>query len=90
MASIIDDIRDYIRAAVTDSSGDYEVDEYVLERREPDQNPRVTSYDELVSSSDVETDADLPPGTYALREIKSSGMAGDVVWQAELAPKTEP
>lgn len=85
MASIIDRVRDYLR-----SDDEYEVDEYVLERRTPDANPRVRVFDTPVTPGDVRTEVrrsgeELPSGTYLLQEIKHSGMAGDVVWTEELS-----
>ena len=63
---------------------DYEVDEYVLTRREPDPENRIFEYDSPVDSETIEAEESLPPGTYILQEIKPSGMAGDVVWEEEL------
>lgn len=81
MASFIDSLR----ALVTgEEEKDYEVKEYVLERREPDPEPRVTTYDEVVTPDDVVADGKLPSGKYLLQEIKTSGMAGDVVWEEDL------
>lgn len=82
MASIVQTLREYLGGDGGDD--DYEVDEYVLERREPDPEHRVRSYDERVSPREVASDADLPGGVYLLQEIKASGMAGDVVWTEEL------
>lgn len=86
MASIVDTIRDFLRTDRPDD--DYEVDEYVLERKEPDSEHRVRSYDEPVSPEEVAADDDLPDGVYLLQEIKASGMAGDVVWTEELSTGT--
>lgn len=79
--SLIDTIRGFLDEGEPE---EYEVAEYVLERREPDPNPRVTTYDEYVDPADVEAEGDRPSGKYLLQEIKESGMAGDVVWEEEL------
>lgn len=81
MAGILDTIRDYL---AEDRDDDYEVDEYVLERREPDPESRVATYDEHVSPEEVEAQGGLPSGEYLLQEVKASGMAGDVVWEEDL------
>jgi hypothetical protein len=83
MASIIDRLRSYLESELS-SDDDYEVDEYVLERREPDPEARVRTYDEPVSAQPITTEEELPSGTYLLQEIKPSGMAGEVVWTEEL------
>lgn len=89
MASLIDRLREYVSSEVTDREEEYEVDEYVLERVEPDPNPRIRTYDapvepDEVASGDAQSDDALPSGTYQLQEIKTSGMAGDVLWKVEL------
>lgn len=84
MASIIDTLREYVRSGVTASEEEYEVDEYVLERRDPDPEPRVRTYADPVTAQDVVDRERLPSGVYLLQEIKASGMAGDVVWREEL------
>ena len=81
MAGILDTLRSYLEDG---RSGDYEVDEYVLERREPDPEPRVATYDDHVSPEDVEAEGGLPSGTYLLQEVKTSGMAGEVMWEDDL------
>lgn len=85
MTSLLDKLADLFGS---DDEG-YEVEEYVLERREPDPNPRVKTYDERVSPSDVEDDDGLPSGTYLLQEIKTTGTAGEVVWEEELTFRGE-
>lgn len=87
MASIVETIREYLGGDGGDD--DYEVEEYVLERREPDTEHRVRAYDERVSPEEVAADGDLPSGVYLLQEVKTSGMAGDVVWTEELATDSE-
>lgn len=79
-ASLLDKLADMLGSG----EEEYEVDEYVLERREPDPNPRVKTYDELVSPDDVEDDGGLQSGIYLLQEIKTTGTAGEVVWEEEL------
>lgn len=66
---------------------DYEVEEYVLSRREPNPENRIKVYDSPTDSEAVEADESLPPGIYILQEIKSNGMAGEVVWEEELDPQ---
>jgi len=83
MASIIDRVRSYVRSELS-SDEDYAVDEYVLERREPDPESRVRTYDQPVSAQEVRTGEDLPSGTYLLQEIKTSGMAGDIRWTEDI------
>lgn len=82
MRSLVETLRAYFGLGREE---DYEVAEYVLERREPDPNPRVATYDEPVEPEGVESEGDLPSGEYLLQEVKASGMAGDVVWRTELA-----
>lgn len=89
MVSIIDRLRRYVSSEMS-SEEELAVDEYVLERRDPDPNPRVRTYDDQVSPEEVASDADLPEGTYQLQEIKENGMAGDVVWAEEIVPANEP
>lgn len=84
MPSIIDRLRSYVRSGLS-SDEDYAVAEYVLERREPDPEARVRTYDTPVSAQDVRTEDDLPPGTYLLQEIKPNGMAGDILWTEDLS-----
>lgn len=81
MAGMLDKLRSYLDTGTND---EYEVAEYVLERREPDPEPRAETFDDPVTPDDVTAEADLPSGEYLLQEIKASGMAGDVVWEAEL------
>lgn len=63
---------------------DYEVQEYVLSRREPEPENRLLVFDEPVSPSEARAEADLEPGVYLLQEIKTSGLAGEVVWEETL------
>ncbi len=63
---------------------DYEVKEYVLERRRPDPNPRVATYDESMTPAEVMSHDNLQAGEYVLQEIKETGTAGDVIWKEEL------
>lgn len=84
--SLMDTIRAFLEEGEPE---DYEVAEYVLERRDPDPNPRVTTYDEPVEPEEVEEEDDLPSGEYLLQEVKESGMAGDVVWHEELTFEEE-
>lgn len=85
MASIIDRLREYVRSEVRASEEEQAIDEYVLERRDPDPNPRVRTYDHPISPDEVASESELQPGTYLLQEIKESGMAGDVVWTEEFS-----
>lgn len=85
MASIVETLREYLGGG----EDDYEVAEYVLERREPDPEHRVRSYDEQVSPEEVASDPELGSGVYLLQEIKASGMAGEVVWTEELSTDSE-
>ena len=68
----------------SDVEEDYEVAEYVLERREPDPNPRVRTYDDRVSPEEVETAGGFPTGEYLLQELKDNGMVGETVWHETL------
>lgn len=90
MPSIIGRLREYVRSEVGASDEEQAIDEYVLERRDPDPNPRVRTYDHPITPDDVVTDSELQPGTYLLQEIKESGMAGDVVWTEEIRPENAP
>ncbi|MFB6161470.1 MAG: hypothetical protein ABEJ61_09895 [Haloferacaceae archaeon] len=83
MAGILSQLRELVTSDPVDEG--YEVDVYVLERRTPDPEPRVASYDEPVTPVQVRERDELPPGTYLLQEVKSSGMAGEVVWEEELS-----
>jgi hypothetical protein len=82
MAPIVDTLRSMF--GVDDSDDDYEVAEYVLERRVPDPNPRVTDYNEALTPGEVIEHEDLPDGEYILQELKSTGSAGEIVWREEL------
>jgi len=73
MAPIVDTLRSMF--GVDDSDDDYEVAEYVLERRVPDPNPRVTDYNEALTPGEVIEHEDLPDGEYILQELKSTGSA---------------
>lgn len=73
-----------VKEWVSSSDDDYEVEEYVLSRREPDPENRIRVYDSPTDGDAVESDESLPPGTYILQEVKPSGMAGDVVWEEEI------
>lgn len=83
MASILETIRSWVE---TDRTGtdDYEVDGYVLERRHPDPNTRVATYEEELSPEEVSGREDLQDGEYLLQELKPTGSVGEVVWEAEL------
>ena len=83
MAPILDTLRSLI--GTDDGTKDYEVQGYVLERRVPDPNPRVTSYDEALSPEEVTQREDLPDGEYVLQELKTTGSAGEIIWREELA-----
>lgn len=83
MAGIISQIRDVLTSDPVEE--EYEVDEYVLERRYPDPEPRVASYDVPMTPTQIQDEGELPTGTYLLQEIKPSGMAGDVMWEEELS-----
>lgn len=78
---VIEFLKEWIQPSVTE---DYEVEEYVLSRRNPDPENRIAVYDEPKSPDDIGEDRSLSPGTYILQEIKTNGMAGDVVWETTL------
>lgn len=77
----------FLREWLTSTDEDYEVEEYVLSRRNPDPENRIRVYDSPMASEEVEADESLPAGTYILQEVKPSGMAGDVVWEEEIEPR---
>ena len=84
MASgVIQTIKEWIGSP----ADEYEVEEYVLSRREPDPENRIREYDSPIDSETIEAEESLPAGTYILQEVKPSGMAGDVVWEKELDPR---
>ena len=64
---------------------DYEVAGYVLERRDPDPNPRVTTFDDPLSPEEVEARGGHPTGEYLLQELKENGMVGETVWHEDLS-----
>lgn len=84
MASILEAIRSWI-GTDPDEMVDYEVEAYVLERRVPDPNPRVVTYDDVLSPEEVREREELQDGEYLLQELKSTGTVGAVVWEAELS-----
>lgn len=79
MASILETIRSWI-----ESDEEYEVEGYVLERRTPDPNPRVATYETAPSPEEVRQREDLQDGEYLLQELKTTGTVGEVVWEEEL------
>lgn len=81
--SLIDKLQSYLA-----SDEEYEVDGYVLERREPDPDPRVREFDDPVSPEDLPAE-DLQAGTYLLQELKANGLVGETVWEADLPAGTE-
>lgn len=83
MVLILDTIRSWFQTERGELE-EYEVLEYVLERRHPDPNPRVTTFDDPVEPEDVMAQESLPSGSYVLQEIKETGTAGEVVWEADL------
>lgn len=76
-----------IRQWLSSTNDEYEVEEYVLSRRNPDPENRIEVYDSPTDSDEIEADESLPAGTYILQEVKPSGMAGDVVWEEELGSR---
>lgn len=84
MARIVERIRSWLQ---TERGGpeDYTVDAYVLERRSPDPNPRVKTFDDIHSPDEVRTEEDLQDGEYLLLELKSTGTVGEVIWEEEIA-----
>lgn len=80
MGGLLDRLAEWARP----SEDSYEVDEYVLARVEPDPENRLEVFDDPVEPAAVEADAELSPGVYLLQEVKTSGMAGEVVWEEEL------
>lgn len=80
MAGLLDRLSEWARQP----EESYEVDEYVLSRVEPDPENRLRVYDDPVDPDDVAADVELSPGVYLLQEIKTSGMAGEVLWEEEL------
>lgn len=68
---------------------DADVDYYVLERVEPEPDPRIEEFDEIVSPEEVQALDEFSKGRqisglYILQEILETGSAGDVEWEAEL------
>lgn len=86
-SSMVGDVISSIEEWMASTEDDYEVEEYVLTRREPDPENRVRVYDSPADSDEVEANGSLPPGTYILQEVKPSGMAGQVVWEEEIDPR---
>jgi hypothetical protein len=82
-SSLIDRLVSWITSEVGEE--DYEVAGYVLERRDPEPNPRVATYDELVDPEEVTAEDGLPSGEYLLQELKDNGMVGETVWHEDLA-----
>lgn len=83
MVLILDTIRSWLDTDRGEIE-EYDVKEYVLERRHPDPNPRVTTFDEELAPEDIMNQESLPSGTYVFQEIKDTGTAGEVLWEAEL------
>lgn len=81
--SLIDRLVAWVTSDVEEA--DYEVAGYVLERRDPDPNPRVRTYDERVAPEDISSENGLPSGEYLLQELKDNGMVGETVWHEDLA-----
>lgn len=80
--SLIDRLVAWVTSDVEEEN--YEVAGYVLERREPNPNPRVTTYDERVSPEDITAENSLLSGEYLLQELKDNGMVGETVWHEDL------
>lgn len=80
--SLIDRLVAWVTSDVEEE--DYEVAGYVLERRDPDPNPRVTTYDERVTPEDLTAENGPPSGEYLLQELKDNGMVGETVWHESL------
>lgn len=80
--SLIDRLTGWLKSGVEEE--EYEVSGYVLERRDPEPNPRVTTYDERVSPEEIEAQGGYPTGEYLLQELKANGMVGETVWREEL------
>ncbi|MEF8791492.1 MAG: hypothetical protein V5A61_15305 [Haloarculaceae archaeon] len=80
--SLIDRLTDWLKSEVGEE--EYEVVGYVLERRDPDPNPRVTTYEDRVSHEEIEAEGGYPTGEYLLQELKANGMVGETVWHEEL------
>lgn len=83
MASIMDTLRSWLSTDRGELE-DYDVEEYVLERRRPKPNPRVRSYNDILSPEEVIQHEDLQDGEYLLQELKTTGTVGEVVWEEEL------
>ncbi len=81
-SSLIDRLVSWITSEV--EVEDYDVAGYVLERRDPDPNPRVATYDELVDPEEVTAEDGLQSGEYLLQELKDNGMVGETVWHEDL------
>lgn len=77
---VIESIKDWLQPP----DDEYAVQEYVLSRSEPDPENRIRIYDSPTDPGEVQADESLPAGTYILQEVKSSGMAGDIVWEEEI------
>lgn len=84
MAQIVERIRSWLQVE-RGGPDDYTVEAYVLERRTPDPNPRVKTYDDITSPEEVRTQEDLQDGDYLLLELKSTGTVGEVIWEEEIA-----
>lgn len=82
-SSLIDRLVGWVTSDIEE--GDYEVTGYVLERRAPDPNPRVTTFDGRVSPGEVEEQGGYPSGEYPLQELKDNGMVGETVWHEDLS-----
>ena len=82
---LLDSIMDFFSEPEVEA----DIDHYVLERSEPEPDPRVEEFDEAVSPEEVaEMDefskGQTISGEYILQEILSTGSAGEVIWEAEL------
>lgn len=82
---LLDSIMDFFSEPEIDA----EVDYYVLERVEPEPDPRIEEFDGEVSPEEVAALEEFSKGrkisgTYLLQEILETGSAGDVVWEEEL------
>lgn len=87
MANLLDRFLSWL---TTERGGpnEYTVEAYILERRDPDPNPRVTTYDEILSPETVEQQEEFQDGEYLLLELKTTGTVGDVIWEEELSFST--
>jgi hypothetical protein len=80
---------DQIMGFFSEPEVEADVDHYVLERSEPEPDPRVEEFDEEVSPEEVQEMEEFSKGKtisgeYLLQEVLTTGSAGEVVWEAEL------